>query len=91
MTRSNKSVYAGTAIAAHITAGMQELSTKSLLDIQRETAMKWAGRAVAATVLQRHDDAHEFAHEAVEHAALSGDDALLAFIRRVFSQYGVEA
>lgn len=91
MSRSTRSTYANTELSPHITAGMQELSTKSLLTIQRETALKWAGRAVAATVLQRHDDAHEFAHEAVEHAALSGDDNLLGFIRRVFADYGVEA
>lgn len=90
MARS-PSPYAGTEIAHHITAGMQELANKSLLMIQRETAMKWAGRAVAATILKRPDDAHEFAHEAVEHAALSGDDNLLIFIRRVFADYGVEA
>lgn len=75
----------------YITDGMKELSTKTLLEIQRETAMKWAGRACAAAVLNRDADAHEYGHEAIEHAALSGDDQLLALIRRVFAEYNVEA
>ena len=74
-----------------ITDGMKELSTKTMLTIQQETATKWAGRACAAAILGKHDDAHEYAHEAIEHAALSGDDLMLTRIRRLFAQYGVEA
>lgn len=74
-----------------ITEGMREVATKTMLQVQRETAVKWAGRACAAAMQNKHDDAHEYAHESVEHAALSGDDALLREIRRLFAQYGVEA
>lgn len=49
-----------------------ELGRKSLRDIQVETAYTWAGRAVAAAKLGRLPDAHEYWHEAQEHAALAG-------------------
>ena len=76
----------------HITAAMQELSRNTLHDIQCETALKWAGRACAATVLKRPDvEAHEYAHEALEHAALCGDDRVLRLVRDALADYGVEA
>lgn len=74
-----------------ITEGMREVATKTLNQVQRETAIKWAGRACAAAIHNKHDDAHEYAHESVEHAALSGDDALLREIRDLFAQYEVDA
>ncbi len=58
--------------------GFVELRKKTLHQIQVETAYKWSGRACAAALLGRMDDAEEYAHEAIEHAALSGDDQLLA-------------
>ena len=73
-----------------IEASLVELEQKSLQQIQVETAIKWAGRACAAAMLDRHDEAHEFAHEAIEHAALSNDDRLLKQIRLAFVRYGVE-
>ena len=59
-----------------------ELAEKSLRDIQRETAIKWAGRSWAASVCARKarslarrrawaSDAKEYAHEAIEHGALA--------------------
>lgn len=76
----------------HITAAMQELSKHSLHDIQCETALKWAGRACAAMVLKRPDvEAHEYAHEALEHAALCGDDRVLRIVREALDAYGVDA
>lgn len=51
-----------------------ELQQKTLRDIQMETAMKWTGRAWAAKMLQRPAmEVTEYAHEALEHAALTGD------------------
>lgn len=56
----------------------RELRQKSLHDIQVETALKWMGRALAATMLRRSpSEVTEYAHEAVEHAALTGDLKLI--------------
>jgi hypothetical protein len=80
-------------------AALAELSVKSLRDIQRATAETWAYRARAAriyaeAVFQQGEpgvalrwklDATEYEHEAIEHAALCGDDAVLAWVRRVVS------
>jgi phage gp46-like protein len=56
----------------------EELRTKSLAQIHYETAMVWLARAVAAhqISLQTHQpryliDAEDYAHEALEHGALS--------------------
>jgi hypothetical protein len=73
---------------------LDELTKKSLKDIQVETARKWAYRAWAARSFSEWaknpgarekwlHDATEYEHEALEHAALSGDDALLAEVRRL--------
>lgn len=78
------------ALDPHITSAMSELATKSLHQIQVDTALKWAGRAIVAVRLGLLDDAHEYAHEAIEHAALTGDDKLLGEIRRAFKRAGVE-
>jgi len=71
---------------------MQELLRKSLRDIQVETAYIWAYRSQAARRLAKsarasgaEADAHawlldgqEYEHEALEHAALAGDNVLSA-------------
>ena len=67
-----------------------ELRKKTLRQIQVETAYKWSGRACAAAMLGRMDDAEEYAHEAIEHAALSGDDSLLAEVRRAHTRFGIQ-
>lgn len=61
----------------------------TLRSIQYETAEVWCGRACAAARLGLHDDAVEYAHEAIEHAALSGSDELLYAVRAAFGSYGV--
>lgn len=60
-----------------------ELSGKSITEIQEETAYKWGSRACAAyeAFLETKDmewlfDGHEYYHEAIEHAALTGDEVL---------------
>jgi hypothetical protein len=40
-------------------------------------------------MMGRHDDAEEYAHEAIEHAALSGDDRLLGAVRAAMRGHGV--
>ncbi|NDC22799.1 MAG: hypothetical protein EBZ49_01530 [Proteobacteria bacterium] len=69
---------------------LRELGEKSIRDIQVETAVKWCGRAVAARTMGLDDrDVTEFAHEAIEHAALSGDDELLRTVRRALAQFNI--
>ena len=71
--------------------GLEELKTKSLKTIQCETAMKWAGRAIAAHLLKRPStEMTEFAHEAIEHAALCGVPNVLETIRAAFDEIGIE-
>ena len=65
-------------------AALQELSTKTLQQIQVETAYTWAYRAWAAYRLSTQQfvpwaiDAREYEHEAIEHAALADDPEVLA-------------
>lgn len=73
-------------IDAYITKAQAELATKSLKQIQAETAKVWCGRACAASSAK---DATEYAHEAIEHAALCGDDNLLSAVRQKLIQYGI--
>lgn len=73
----------------YIQRAVDELSVKSLADIQIETALTWAGRACAASHIGRLADAVEYAHEAIEHAALSGHDTLLQQIRSALEKYGI--
>lgn len=70
---------------------MAELRTKDLKQIQVETAAKWCGRAIAAKVMGFDErDVTEFAHEAIEHAALSGDDNVLRTVREAFDRLQIE-
>ena len=64
-------------------AAMIELSQKTLAEIQAETATTWAYRAAAAWRMNNPADALEYAHEAVEHGALTGNDELLDEVRRI--------
>lgn len=70
-------------------AGIAELSSKHLNDIQVETAITWCNRACAAMHLNLPDDAREYAHEAVEHAGLSGDISLVAEVYAALAEYGI--
>lgn len=67
----------------------EELRHKTLHDIQRETAWKWCARACAAASHGLHD-ATEYAHEAIEHAALCGDDELLGAVRSYLRHFNVD-
>jgi len=46
---------------------------KTLQQIHSETAIVWLGRAIAAYQMRRDAWAEDFAHESLEHAALSED------------------
>lgn len=67
----------------------RELLTKSLHDIQRETALVWCARACVAAEMGLDHDATEYAHEAIEHAALCASDSLLNGVRRNLAAFGV--
>lgn len=66
-----------------IAAALVELNQKSITQIQAETAYTWAYRAAAAWRMQNTADAVEYQHEAIEHAALTGDDTLLDEVRQI--------
>ena len=62
------------------TAALREVRTKSDATLERETARKWADRAIAACHWYREKPdlkwvrkAWDWHHEALEHAALVGD------------------
>jgi len=64
---------------AHVQQAAAERATKDIAMIQHETAITWASRAMASMAayetggrIQDLLDAEEYAHEALEHAALAG-------------------
>lgn len=57
-----------------VASAIEELQSKSLEDIEIETAYKWASRAIAAWRLGKIEDAVTYHHEALEHASLIDDD-----------------
>lgn len=66
------------------TRALDELRSKTLCDIHRETAVTWAWRGWAAAYLGHHDDFIEFRHECFEHSSLAGDGfATLQLVRRI--------
>ncbi len=73
-----------------IKAAAAELRVKSLKDVQVATAKTWAGRACVAASMGLAQDAVEYAHEAIEHAALSGKEGLLTDIRASLRACGVD-
>jgi len=81
---------------------LKELAQKSYVDIQVETAWKWASRAAASyEALSTEEDkkallasfmmAEEYFHEAMEHAALARDNILLQSIVNAVSPYEEKA
>jgi hypothetical protein len=72
-----------------LATAINELNNKSITDIQVETAITWTNRACAAMHLNKPDDAREYAHEAVEHAALSGFIQLIQEVYLALSEYGI--
>jgi hypothetical protein len=77
-------------LSESVASADKELQRKTLREIQYETAIKWAGRALVAHRMGNHDDAHEYAHEAAEHAALTADVGLLDFILTHFRRQGID-
>lgn len=73
-----------------VTEAIRELEEKTLDDIQVETARKWLARACAAKVMGLEDDAHEYAHEALEHAALAQSETLIDEVRAELARYGAK-
>ena len=78
------------SLGPYIEKAKKELAVRTLRDVQIETALTWAGRAVVAASMRKMSDAHEYAHEALEHAALSGSDSLLRYVRGAFEASGIE-
>lgn len=77
-------------IEKYLDKAYQDVSTKTLSQIQYETAWTWTARAcVAAAHLGNMADAREYAHEGLEHAALSGRQGFVEEIRSVLAAYGV--
>lgn len=80
---------------------LNELASKTLGEIQHDTAIKWAWRAWAAYEHARRaksakvrtrwlTDASEYEHESIEHAALAADDendlSLFKKVRRIIKR-----
>jgi hypothetical protein len=70
----------------YVDAARTELRQTSLAGIQRQTALVWYGRAIAAIELGRLGDAREFAHESIEHAALTGDMQLISELHGLLAE-----
>lgn len=80
---------------------VQELSQKNLNQIQTETAWKWASRAAASfqnslTAEKAKKFAcfacgEEYAHEALEHAALVDGDDVISQIKKELEPYREKA
>lgn len=75
-----------------------ELLVTTIEDIQTTTAITWAGRAIASYnfywetgSLKHLSNAEEFAHEALEHAALVPDPSLLDSLRPQLLHAAAEA
>lgn len=76
----------------HADEAQAELRQKTIIDIERETAIKWGDRAAAAYGLaaksegdrrmQWLNDATNYRQESIEHAAMTGDIGLLKEITR---------
>jgi len=79
----------GRAVMDYVGKALAELRVTSLQQIQVETAQVWCGRSLAAHMLGLTADAIEYGHEAIEHAALSGDDRLLSAIRSSLFAQGI--
>lgn len=76
--------------APYIDKGLVELVGKKLQQIQIETALTWTGRACAAAIMDNYEDAREYAHEGLEHAALSSERGLVDEVRAQLDKYGIQ-
>ena len=77
-------------LAEAIEHARKELARKGLRGVQTDTAIKWLGRAVVAKEQGKVEDAHEYAHEALEHAALAQRTTLIDDVRRSLRQIGIK-
>ncbi len=67
---------------------LDELTASTMAEIQRSTALTWAGRALAAYRYFEQTgeigwllDAADYGHEALEHASLHPDPSVLDLVR----------
>ena len=72
-----------------IEKAQEELADKTLKQVQIATAITWCGRACVAAK-KKSEDAVDYAHESIEHAALSGNDDLLKMIRDILKAHKIE-
>lgn len=75
-------------ISLDINKAYMELQAKTKVQIEHETALTWAARAVAAHQLGNDHDAMLYAHEALEHASEVGG-ALVDELRTTLDGWGV--
>jgi hypothetical protein len=87
----------------NLEAAEKELSEKSYTDIQSETTWKWASRAAVAYLASVDSEAPgeklawylqgtEYAHEAIEHAALIEDKGkVLSEVQTEIEPYATQA
>lgn len=79
-----------------LAAARKELQSKTLLDIERATALTWAGRAAACLDLaheagdpklrlRRLTEAENYRQEAIEHAAMTED---IPFLQSLLAEIG---
>jgi hypothetical protein len=71
------------AVEKDIKEAIEEVKSKDKKTIEKETANKWANRAIACLIIAKEnkkdrlkwaDLADDFRHEAMEHSALADDD-----------------
>lgn len=67
-------------LKVHTEKAEQELKTKTLQQIHKETSMTWLERALAAKKLNMKNEYDDLAHESLEHAALTHD---IDFVKQV--------
>ena len=73
----------------YLDKAIADVSSKTLTQIQYETAWTWTARACVAAQLGKPEDAREYAHEGLEHAALSARPMFVDEIRAVLARHGV--
>lgn len=81
-------------MALNLSRAIEELKAVSVVDIQVETAWKWASRAAAAYELSLSDTkpnwiivGEDYRHEALEHAALCEDADFVQHILDAIERY----
>lgn len=62
-----------------------ELKKKSYAEIESETAIKWASRAIVSSFMRKPKEFEDYKHEAIEHAAFVSPDFLRDIINDIES------